>query len=447
MNLSQVAQVVGGALHGEALPVSGVSIDTRTLKPGDLFVAISGERFDGHDFLAAAQQSGASAAVVSADAGPFDNYVQVADCRLAFGRIASALADNARACRLAVTGNAGKTTVKEMMACMLGEGTHATRGNFNNDIGVPLTLLALDPEAEYAVFELGANAPGEIAWTVSLVKPCVAMVTNVTGAHLEGFGSMQGIADAKAEIFSAVQAGGCAVINRDDSFADFFEQKAREAGVQVLTCSAREDADFHASDIEDTAGGVRFTLHAAGKQLPVNLALPGRHQVINALMAAAGVSAVGVDLQQAVARLAALAPVKGRMNVSACLGGTLVDDSYNANPGSVRVAADWLARQEMPRQFVLGELAELGTGGADILRDLGRDIAALGIEELVTVGTAAAAAADGFGGMARRVADHAEAAERARDVLVAGGTVLVKGSRSAGMEQVVEHLKAMGAND
>jgi UDP-N-acetylmuramoyl-tripeptide--D-alanyl-D-alanine ligase len=276
------------------------------------------------------------------------------------------------------------------------------------------------------------------------VKPKVVMVTNVTGAHLLGFGSMQGIANAKAEIFTATAPGALAIINADDSFADFFADRAAAAGLRVLRVGRHPEADWRADRVDLDALSVRFDLQTLSGSWPVLLPLPGAHQVSNALMALAAVAEAGVPVQEAIARLANLKPVKGRMNVTACAGGTLVDDSYNANPGSVRVAVDWLARQPAPRCLVLGNLGELGADEVLIHQQLGRYAREAGIEALVTLGHLAAEAAAAFGAGAQPVNNHGDAAEKARVYLKQAGTVLVKGSRSAGMDAVITVLQANG---
>ncbi|MCB1836313.1 MAG: UDP-N-acetylmuramoyl-tripeptide--D-alanyl-D-alanine ligase [Alcanivoracaceae bacterium] len=443
MKLSQVAQATAGQLVGKDMAFARVSTDTRSIEPGDLFVALRGERFDAHEFLSQAAASGACAALVEKDDDAFDSYVRVADTRIGFGKLAAAWADQFDVVRIAVTGNAGKTSVKEMIACMLGDQVLATQGNLNNDIGVPLTLLRLNDEHRFGVFELGANAPGEIAWTSSLVHPVIAMITNVTGAHLEGFGSMQGIADAKSEIFSGMKEGDTAIINSEDSFADFFAAQARKQGLVIRRVGFAADNDAYADQLDVQRDLSHARLHVDGQVLPMTVPLAGRHQVINALMAIAAVRDAGVSVAEALQRLARLAPVKGRMNLVDCLGGTLVDDSYNANPGSVRVAIDWLKAQPAPRALVLGALGELGPTSDDIHRELGRYAAEAGLDHLVVV-AAAAPAAQGFGARAQQVADATVAAQAVKDVLEQGGTVLVKGSRSARMEAVIEALRAMG---
>ncbi|MFN3713931.1 MAG: UDP-N-acetylmuramoyl-tripeptide--D-alanyl-D-alanine ligase [Alcanivoracaceae bacterium] len=448
MMLSRAALLCDGQVQGADVDFTRVCTDTRAIRPGDLFVALRGARFDGHDFVVDAVGAGAVAAMVESPQSGVPSLV-VSDTRRGLGLLAAGRAADMPLFRIAVTGNAGKTTVKEMIAAMLSREpgdvqVHATLGNLNNDIGVPLTLLEVRPEHRFGVFELGANAPGEIAWTVSLVKPQVVMVTNVTGAHLLGFGSMQGIANAKAEIFSATAPGALAIINADDSFADFFAARAEAAGLRVVRVGRHPEAAWRAENIQLDSLSVQFDLNTPAGQWPVRLPLPGAHQVSNALMALAAVAEAGVPLAEAIARLANLKPVKGRMNVSACEGGTLVDDSYNANPGSVRVAIDWLARQRAPRCLVLGNLGELGADEVTIHQQLGRYARDAGIDALVAHGHLAAEAADAFGDGGDRVATHGDAAERARVYLKQAGTVLVKGSRSAGMDAVITVLQAHG---
>jgi UDP-N-acetylmuramoyl-tripeptide--D-alanyl-D-alanine ligase len=421
----------------------GVSTDTRDIRAGDLFVALRGENFDAHDFLEEAARLGASSALVEKPTTYFSHYIQVADSRRGLGLLASGWAEQFPVLRIAVTGNAGKTTVKEMISCMLGEGVLATRGNLNNEIGVPLTLLSLRAEHRFAVVELGASAAGEIAWTTSLLRPQVAMITNVTGAHLEGFGSMQGIANAKAEIFSGMSAGSIAIINRDDSFADFFAESARTKGLKLVSVGVGASNDFSVTKVVSERDRCACVLTHQGASYDLSIPLAGAHQVGNALMALAAVTSVGVPLTDAIQRLQAMRPVKGRMNVQPCLGGTLVDDSYNANPGSVRAAIDWLRQQPGDSALVIGRLGELGDSAESIMYELGEYAARAQIGDVIAMPTAASVAA-GFSDNAIVAEDISAAANRAKAVLMNGGTVLVKGSRSARMEAVVEALRVMG---
>ncbi|MCU5781869.1 UDP-N-acetylmuramoyl-tripeptide--D-alanyl-D-alan ine ligase [Alcanivorax balearicus MACL04] len=438
MRLSRISEWTGGVLRGADRDISAVSTDTRRLSAGTLFVALRGERFDGHAFLEQAREAGAVAALVETDQDVFESQVTVADSRRGLGLLAAGYAAGFAIPRVAVTGNAGKTTVKEMIAALLGEGTLATLGNLNNDIGVPLTLLRFDDQVRQAVIELGANAPGEIAWTSSLVRPRVVLITNVTGAHLEGFGTMEGIARAKAEIFSGCAAGATAVINNADGFADFFAGEAAKRGLNVVRVGGADGA-LRAEEVVLEDAEVRFRLMPQG--LPVRVPLAGAHQVENALLALAAVSALGVELADVIGRWQSLSPVPGRMNLKKLGSGLLVDDTYNANPGSVRAAVRWLADRPAPRTLVLGALGELGPGAGDIMRSLGEE-ASRDLDVLIAMPGAEAAAA-GFGEGAVLAADHDDAAAHAGTVLDAGGTVLVKGSRTARMELVVHRLEEL----
>ena len=447
MRLSHAASLCDGIVCGADVDFTRVCTDTRSILAGDLFVALRGERFDGHDFIAEAAADGAVAALVEQPVTVLPS-IQVEDTRKALGLLAAGWAAEVPMTRIAVTGNAGKTTVKEMIACMLSSepgdpAVHATRGNFNNDIGVPLTLLAVKPEHRFGVFELGANAPGEIAWTVSLVRPHIVMITNVTGAHLEGFGSMQGIANAKSEIFTGTADNAVAIINVDDSFAEFFALSAVNAGLRVIRTGRTENADWRAIDIALHSQSLAFTLIFPGGQQRIELPLPGVHQISNVVMALAAVAEAGVAVCDAAARLALLKPVKGRMNIQQLAGGTLVDDSYNANPGSVRAAIDWLAGQAAPRWLVLGNLGELGPDERQIHRQLGVYAKEAGLDGLVAVGQLAAEAAQAFGTGGQCATDYQAAADVVRPILNQTGTVLVKGSRSAGMDAVITALQAI----
>lgn len=441
MMLSQVAQWTRGVLVGDDCEIERVSTDSRDLEPGNLFVALRGEHFDAHDFLASATSAGARAAVTERDTDAFGSYVRVEDTRRALGLLGAGWCDQFDLGRVAVTGNAGKTTVKEMVARMLGEDTHATPGNLNNDIGVPVTLLGVDEQHRHGVFELGANGPGEIAWTASLVRPDVALVTNVTGAHLEGFGSLDGIARGKAEIFSGMPEGGTAVINQDDFYADFFARAAAKQNQRILRVGETVTADLRAEAVDCRAAEVHFLLQPAG--IAVEVPLAGRHQVSNALLALGAVQALGVDLKAAAQALPGVEAVAGRMERSYCQGGTLVDDSYNASPGAVEAAIDWLVEQTGPGVLVLGELGELGEQAQQLHRELGEYARGQGLHGLIVMAGAAEVAAHGFGEGAVRANDAADAARQAQPYLQAGGTVLVKGSRSARLERVTGALQAM----
>ena len=447
MNLHQVAQYCQGVVHGNNVDWQQVSTDTRHLTAGALFIALRGEKFDGHDYLQEAAQKGAAAALTERASNALPSVV-VENSRHALGLLAAAWADQFSLTRVAVTGNAGKTTVKEMIALMLSDATasskvHATHGNLNNEIGVPLTLLQLRSAHRFAVLELGANHPGEIAWTTSLVKANVMLITNVTGAHLAGFGSLQGIANAKAEIFQHHADGAVAIINADDSFADFFAAQAQLAGCEVVRVGQALGADWRIANVEIKARSSSFTLVIGGQHVSVVVPLPGAHQVSNAAQALAAAVHAGADRQVAIERLMAMQPVAGRMTLNQCAQGILVDDSYNASPGAVRVAIDWLKTQPAPRVLVLGDLAELGEWSEQIHRSLGDYARQAQLDTVIAVGEQAALAAIAFGESGQVADDCQGAALLAQRFLQQGGTVLVKGSRSAAMNRVVERLLAL----
>src|SRR5699024_2040544 len=338
MTLQQIATWANGTLLGKDVPIAGVSIDSRAVQPGDVFVAIAGDNFDGHQFLPMAQEKGAVAAVVAQEQTQFVNAVRVADTREAFGLLAAGWAQQCGARHVAVTGNSGKTTVKEMLAHLFSESQClATAGNFNNEIGVPLTLLRLNEQHEYGIFELGANHQGEISWTASLVAPEVGVITNVTGAHLEGFGTLAGIAAAKAEIITHVR--DVLVLNKNGGFYDTFAEAAQQAGVNTVTVSHDgQAADFQALHIESLDESVHFQCLHQGESFSIELPLPGEHQVANALQAIAVARHYQLSWAHIQNKLATLPSVPGRLQRKTCGAGVLLDDSYNANPGSVAAA-------------------------------------------------------------------------------------------------------------
>ncbi|GAA3587677.1 UDP-N-acetylmuramoyl-tripeptide--D-alanyl-D-alanine ligase [Marinobacter xestospongiae] len=426
--------------------VGGVSTDTRQLRPGDLFVALRGERFDGHRFLATAKAAGAVAAVVDTldDAVDLPQLI-VPDTLAALARLGQ---ENRRGCQatcVAVTGSSGKTTVKEMLASILGgvASTLATAGNLNNHIGVPLTLLRLAPEHRYAVIEHGASGVGEIAQTIQLTRPRVGIITNAGESHLEGFGSYDNIVVAKGELIDGVVDDGVVVLNRDD--AAFSRWQRRAGDRRVLSVSLADDAAaaFVARDLTSGPEGQRFRIQGPdGWQATIELALAGEHNVMNALLAAAACYALGLAPEQVEQGLAAMVPVRGRLSptrLNAAL--TLIDDSYNANPSSTKAALKVLAGYDGVRIAVLGTMAELGPDSRRLHRDVGAFARELGIEQLLAVGPGCEGYGDGFGQSTQVFDSHDKAVEY---LLGQGGqpvTVLLKGSRSSAMERVAEGLK------
>lgn len=446
--LSGVSAALDGHLPGADAGFDGVSIDSRSVLPGQLFVALPGERFDGHDFLAAAAARGASAALVErVQPGLGLPQLQVADTRLALGRL-GALNRAAFAGRLAaVTGSSGKTSVKEMLAAIL-RADHgsdaavlATRGNLNNDLGAPLTLLELAPQHQSAVIELGANHVGEIAYTVGLTRPQVAIITNAGSAHVGEFGGPEKIVEAKGEILEGLGADGVAILNADD--AAFAIWTRRAAGRRVLSFALDAAADFTASELgSDVRGCAGFTLHGLAGTVRIQLNLLGRHNVANALAAAAAAHALGVPLAAIVAGLETLQPVKGRAVAQLTPSGMrIIDDSYNANPASICAAIDILAGFSGRTVLVLGDMGELGDWAEQAHRDVG-EYARGRVAALYAVGPLMRHAVEGFGSGARHCADQAEliaslAAEQSPET-----TLLIKGSRSAAMDKVVAALCA-----
>lgn len=442
--LHWVAEATGGHLAGDDLHFAGVGTDTRTLQPGQLFVALKGERFDAHELVAEARAAGAVAALVSrpiAAAGM--PLVIVPDTRRALGDLARAWRRKFAIPVVAITGSNGKTTTKEMVASILRQqgATHATVGNLNNDIGVPLTLFGLNAQHRYAVIEMGANAPDDISTLIAIAEPTVSLVTMCGPAHLAGFGSLAGVARAKGQIFSRLAATGTALINIDDPYHARWQETAGAA--RVLRFGLGAGADVTASAIE--AGGFgtgsRFELRVGTGHAAVHLPLDGLHNVRNALAAAAVGVALGLPLAAIAQGLAAVPPVKGRLNVRQLpTGGTLIDDTYNANPASLAAALAILGSQSGRRWLVLGDMGELGPEAAALHRQAGHEARAAGVERLYAIGPLAGGAADAFGAGAVRCANREEALAALREETLAGVTLLLKGSRAMQLDLLVKAL-------
>lgn len=446
LQLSALAVHLDGRLIGEDLCIQAVSTDSRNLPAAALFVALRGARYDAHDFAADALAAGAVALVVERPLPLACPQLVVADSRKALGQIGALVMAAVAPATVAVTGSAGKTTVKEMMAAILSQQGQvlATQGNFNNDIGVPLTLLRLTQADRYAVMELGANHRGEIAYTVDLVKPQAAIITNAAAAHLEGFGDIWGVARAKSEIFLGLPADGVAIFPADSQFSDFWTQ--RNAGHRIWNFAIDDaKATFHAHDVVmGDDGCARFTLCCPQGEVAVSLPLPGRHNVANALAAAAGTLALGVPLAAVATGLAQAPSVAGRLNCKRINPQLLViDDSYNANLQSVKAAIDLLASYGGRRMLVLGDMGELGADARRYHAEVGQYALARGLDLLLTCGELSQAASDAAAGRSQHFAGHAPLVAELAKLLQQQPqptTVLVKGSRSARMEQVVAAL-------
>lgn len=450
--MSEVAAMAGGELLGGDAALRGVSIDTRTLRRGDLFVALRGPHFDGHDFIDQACQQGAAGAMVSRTPQAAIPLVRVADTRAGLGDWARAWRSRFTLPLVGVTGSNGKTTVKEMLAGILGRRWRVlvTRGNLNNDIGVPLTLLQLDGSHQCAVIEMGANHVGEIGYLTRLAQPTVALITNAGAAHLEGFGSLDGVAQGKGEIYDGLADGGIGVVNADDRYADVWRARVGKRrlvtfGIDASSADVRAVPDSITTAIEDRAIVTCFTVRTAAGDRAVRLPLAGRHNVGNALAAAAAAMAAGASLDDVVAGLAAMRPVGGRLELKINAAGVrIIDDTYNANPSSVAAAIDVLASAGATRILVLGDMAELGAQGERLHEQIGSRARAAGVEHLYATGVLSRSAVAAFGAGARHFASQAGLAEAlVADLARLSGatvTVLVKGSRSARMEGVVGAL-------
>ena len=444
MSLTELEAPLQARLIGTDCEFLGVSTDSRQLAGGDLFVALRGERFDGHDYLDQVAAAGAVAALVSEPADSTLPQLQVADTLRGLGRLGAYNRALFKGPLVAITGSSGKTTVKNMVRAVLSQRgrTLATEGNLNNEIGVPLTLLALEPGVEFAVVEMGAAKAGDIAWLCELGRPTVALLLNAMPAHLQGFGSVDDVAAAKGEIFDGLGKDGCAVINADLAWADDWRRRAGDS--RVLDFGLKSAAAITATAVQSHGTrGVSFTAITPGGELPVNLSLPGVHNVANALAAIAVGLACGLRLDEIGAGLATVQPTSGRLAAAVSpAGATVIDDCYNANPGSVRAAIDMLAGCEGRRTLVLGAMRELGPTSEALHRDIGDYARTAGLDRFWGVGPELQCAVDSFGEGGRWFADCEAAIDACGHEFGAADTVLVKGSRSARMERVLHALLA-----
>jgi len=442
MQLDTIALWTRGRRYGDDVTVLGVAIDTRKLRPGDLFVALPGERVDGHDFVAEAKARGAVAAMVTRKLDIDLPQVLVNDAAAALGDLASAVRAQRNVRVVGITGSNGKTTVKTLVASILSRHgrTHVNAGNYNNELGLPLTLLAMPEDAQYAVLEMGAGKPGDIDYLASIARPDVGVITCIAPAHLERMGSVEGVAETKGALYRALPPDGVAVINADDAFAPFFAGLA--GGRRVLRYALDHSADIDAVITDQRMDGSRFVLHTPVGDADVVLPLAGRHNIANALAAAAVALALDVPLETIVAGLEQVDGVAGRLRVEAMPGNwTLIDDSYNANPGSVTAAIDTLALAGGERFLVLGDMAELGPNARALHAAVGTHAKVRGLDRLFAVGALSAAAVEAFGEGALHFASKEALVAALQPLLHAGVTCLVKGSRSSGMDQVVSALR------
>ena len=445
LTLAGLARCGAGRLVGEDRSVAAISIDSRSLPPGALFVALRGERFDGHDFVQAAADRGACGLLVERELPVRIPQIVVSNTLEALTACARTQRQRFSGPVVGITGSNGKTTTKEMVGAILG-GIGAclvTRGNLNNHIWVPLTLLELRAEHRYAVIEMGANHVGEIAHLASLAEPTVGIVTNAGAAHLEGFGSLAGVAQGKGEMFRALPPEGVAVINADDTFAAQWRDSS--AADRVLTFGFEQPADFMAHKVktQSDASGFRtdFELVTPYGSKPATLALGGLHNLRNALGAAAAACAVGVEIDEIVAGLAAMKSVAGRLELKPALNGAfLVDDSYNANPSSLKAGLDAFRTFGGVRWLVLGEMRELGDSADELHAEVGRYAKQAGIARLFAVGERSRFAVEAFGRGAQWFGSLDALIAEASKSLTTGVAVLIKGSRANRLERVAAAL-------
>ncbi len=455
MTLSEAARALNATLLGDDVTFQAVSTDTRTLQPGDLYVALIGDNFDGHTFVDDAVAKGAVAVLISTPPGNLRvPAVRVADTRLALGQLSAAWRARFSIPVIAVTGSNGKTTTKEMLAAIFGQrgSVLATQGNLNNEIGVPLTLLRLRKEHRYAVIEMGASHPGEIAYLSGLARPTVALITNAAVAHLGGFGSLDEVARTKGGIYEGLADTGVGVVNEDDAYASMWHGVVN--GRRCVTFGMRAATDVHAErdDIkfqtDSQAVATVFTMHTPVGDMTIVLPLLGVHNVMNALAASAAALAAGATLDDIRNGLQGLRAVKGRLAVKQGIHGVrVIDDTYNANPPSVRAAIDVLGTATGQKILVLGDMGELGNDAPAFHTQVGVQAQAAGINQLYAIGDLSLLAARSFGNGGHHFPSHealVAALAAALPGLGSSTTVLVKGSRFMRMERVVEAIVNTG---
>ena len=444
--LSEAARELGAALIGEDRPFGAVSSDSRTLPAGALFVGLRGPNFDGADFAAAALARGAVGAIVERALTDVSlPYIQVPDSLQALQRLARRWRAEFSIPLVGVGGSNGKTTTKEMTAAILSRRGPclSTQGNLNNHIGVPLTLLRLERSHRSAVIEMGANRIGDVAELVAFATPTVGLITNAGAEHLEGFGDLDGVARGEGEMVAGLPPGAAAVINADDAYAGYWRGVATAS--RIVTFGVQAAADFKAQDIVQSieAGrfATRFTLECPLGQSAIALQAGGAHNISNALAAAAAAAAAGASLADIAAGLADFRAVAGRLQLKAGLRDSwIIDDSYNANPSSVRAGLDVLRSLPGPKWLVLADMAELGAHSADSHAELGRYARECRVARLFALGPESTRAVETFGSGGEWFADADSLTRRLQSEIAPGVTVLVKGSRVNRLERVVQGL-------
>jgi len=450
LTLTELAQAIDGQLLGKSLTINAISTDSRDLNAGDVFLALKGPNFDGHKFLSQASELGCSAVIVQqAQAELGIAQIVVKDTHQALGAIGAYVKAKVAPKTVAITGSSGKTTVKEMVAAILNRigKVLATQGNFNNDIGVPLTLLRLEADHDFAVVELGANHIGEIAYTSALVKPDVAIINNIAAAHLEGFGDLSGVARAKGEIFSGLVAGGMAIFEQNSPWAEQWRWRLSDKKVRRFSCQGVADCYSHQEVLDDN-GCASFKLTTPIGSTYIDLTVPGHHNVCNAVVAAAIALEFDASLVDIRLGLAEMTAAKGRLNLHQLGKQTkLIDDSYNANVDSIKAATDLLASYPGRRVLILGDMGELGSDARRYHQEVGEHAKSKHIDDLLSLGVLSLHSSDAFyqgqNDQAQHFSGREELMSRLQQLLQGEErqvTILVKGSRSAQMEYVVADI-------
>ena len=445
MKLSEAAESLHSVYLGQDVEFSGCSTDSRKVNKGELFIALKGEHFDGHNFLKDAKQCGACAVMVEKADEQYLPMIVVENTRQAMGKLAEYWRTGFDVPLVAITGSNGKTTVKEMLVSILRlkAPVLATQGNLNNDIGVPLTLFGLGNEHQYAVVEMGANHPGEIAWLSRIARPNVALITQCAPAHLEGFGSIEGVANAKAEIYEGMDQDGIAIINADDAYAELWRKKIK--GFSQLSFGLEQPADVSAKSISQSAyrGKSDFILMTPSGSTNISLPMLGKHNVINALAAATCAIGLNIDLTLMKCGLENMTVVKGRLETKSGLNNScIIDDTYNANPASLAAALSVVSSFKGRHWLVLGDMGELGPDSVAMHARAGIAARETGIERLYATGPLCRVAVESFGNDAQHFADIKQLIEKLRTEITSDVTVLIKGSRAMQMERVVKILEA-----
>ena len=446
MKLSVIAKEINATCHGAFdTEYTTVAIDSRKITGGELFVAVKGENLDGHDFIEQAIQNGAKAVLAARAPQTLQEksilFLEVQDTTVALGLLAAYWRRLHPIPMIGLTGSCGKTTVKEMIAtiCKLAGKTLATKGNFNNHIGLPLTLLGLDASYQYAVIEMGANHMGEIGYLCDIAQPNISLITNVNPAHLQGFGSLAGVAKAKGEIYEKLPNNGIAILNNRDEFAAYWRQMIGPR--KIISFDIDPACNVYATDIEYQPFAVRFHLHSEKENRVITLSIPGEHTVLNALAAAGAGKALGIPFDTIVKALESFEAVKGRLKKWDGLNGAAIfDDTYNANPGSMKAALEVLAQCPGERIFVMGDMGELGDNTITYHAEIGDYARSKGIEKLMAVGNLTLHAVEAFGDGAKSYPDKQSLVNDLKEGLSSNTVVLVKGSRSAGMEVITDAL-------